>query len=301
MTAIPDVAILTHRRDRLFSKTDYLIHALSKEWESAGLRVVVLRGIETFTPAGALVPHVDTTAMPPEYRDFTRRYPRVVNLGVSDVFRTSFSENLVGPASPEDGPVIVKTNRNHGGLPELRLRRLPRLRLLYRRLRRRPRRWRKVEFLDSGSYPVYPSISRVPREVFENPRLVVERFLPEREGELYAVRYCYALGFREVTVRLTSKHPIIKGSSSVGCERVENSEELRVLRRRLGLDYGKIDFVQRDGRVVVLDVNPTPACASLEKFGLVEEAARDLAPGIADVPTPLLPPTPLPPAGGEGG
>ena len=73
--------------------------------------------------------------MPPEYRTFARRYTRVVNLGVSDIFRTSFSENLVRPGSPEEGPVIVKTNRNHGGLPELRLRRLARVRLLYERLR----------------------------------------------------------------------------------------------------------------------------------------------------------------------
>jgi hypothetical protein len=292
MTPTPDVAILTHRRDRLFDETDYLIHALSKEWESVGLRVAVLRGIGVFTPAGALVPHVDTTVMPSEYRAFARRYTRVVNLGVSDVFRTSFSENLVRAESPEDGPVIVKTNRNHGGLPELRLRRLSRLRLLYERVRPRPRRWRKVEILDSGTYPVYPSIAQVPREVFENPRLVVERFLPEREGELYAVRYCYALGSREVTVRLTSKQPVIKGSSSVACERIENSPELAVLRRRLGLDYGKIDFVQRDGRAVLLDVNPTPACAALEKYGLVEEVAQELAPGIREFSSPL------PPAGG---
>ena len=50
------------------------------------------------------------------------------------------------------------------------------------------------------------------------------------------------------------------------------------MRRRLGLDYGKIDYVIHQGQVVILDANRTPAGP-----GTPEATARtvgDLADGI---------------------
>lgn len=287
MTPPPDVAILTHAADRLFERTKYLIHAVSKEWEAIGLRVAVLRGVRAFVPAGVLIPHVDMTVMPPEYIAFARRYPRVLNRDVVDISKSSFSENIVGPGSPETGPVIVKTDRNHGGLPELRLEAMPRARLFFEKLRSRlvsmrSPRWRDVEVLDRGSYPVFPALKDVPREIFANPHLIVERYVAEIEGGRYCVRFCYALGSREFTVRLTSKNPVIKASTSEGCERVESSSEVALWRRRLGLDYGKIDYVVRDGKAVVLDVNTTPAYSALERYGLTGAVARELAEGIRE-------------------
>ena len=38
-------------------------------------------------------------------------------------------------------------------------------------------------------------------------------------------------------------------------------DELRALRRQLGFDYGKFDFVMHEGRAVLLDANKTPGRA----------------------------------------
>ncbi len=66
------------------------------------------------------------------------------------------------------------------------------------------------------------------------------------------------------------------------CEPVDEGlpvpDEVLALRRELGLDYGKIDYVIHDGQVVILDVNRTPA-----QPGTPEATARavgDLADGI---------------------
>jgi len=63
-------------------------------------------------------------------------------------------------------------------------------------------------------------------------------------------RYAYVLGSREITLRLVSRAPVIKGRNADTCEEVASPSELAPLRRRLGLDYGKIDVVVPEGRSV---------------------------------------------------
>jgi hypothetical protein len=186
--------------------------------------------------------------------------------------------------------VIVKTNRNHGGLPELRFGAAPLQRLLWHRLRSLLRRarglgtaWESIQWLDTESYPVFDSLRDVPTGVLENDSLVVQRFVPEREGARYAIRYAYVLGSREITLRLVSRAPVIKGRNADACEEVASPPELAPLRRRLGLDYGKIDFVVPEGRFIPLDVNPTPASGTLESHGFVQRVSSHLAEGIGDL------------------
>jgi hypothetical protein len=45
-------------------------------------------------------------------------------------------------------------------------------------------------------------------------------------------------------------------------ERLPVPDEVVSLRRQLGLDYGKIDYVIHDNQVVILDVNKTPGSAA---------------------------------------
>jgi glutathione synthase/RimK-type ligase-like ATP-grasp enzyme len=39
-------------------------------------------------------------------------------------------------------------------------------------------------------------------------------------------------------------------------------DEVHEFRRKIGMDFGKIDFVVREGRAVILDVNPTPSVST---------------------------------------
>lgn len=284
------IAILAHEGDRLFERTNYLIHPLAQLWRRKGLPVDVLRGTGPFLPARLVFPHIDLTVRPPEYEALLRRHRFVVNRRVLDVSKSTFSEVRVRRDSPDTGPVIVKTNRNHGGLPERRLSAPPVRRALgqrvsnpLRRVLRTPVEWERIQWLDTESYRIFAALRDVPDGVFENDNLLVERFVPEKEGRRYAIRYGYVLGSREITLRLVSQDPIIKGGNAERCDEVESPLGLAQLRRRIGLDYGKVDFVLHGGRFIPLDINPTPAAATLEEHGFLERVSSHLAEGIGDL------------------
>jgi hypothetical protein len=282
------IAILTHEADTSFKTTNYLVHPLAERWKAMGLRVAVRRGKRSTVLADVLLPHIDLTIIPTDYCAVMQRYPRVVNRRVLDISKTAISANLVRPGSDYAGPVIVKTDRNHGGLPELRLAHRKRSLLgglwgrhtLPRRMSSGPTDWRGVDWLDPLSYPVFRSLPEVPHEIFENPHLIVEKLVPEMDGDRYCVRYFYSLGSREFTLLLRSSNPVIKGPNVETWEEVEGHPAIRSLRSRLGLDYAKIDYVVRGGDAVVLDINRTPACSILDRLCLTEKVADRLAEGI---------------------
>jgi hypothetical protein len=70
----------------------------------------------------------------------------------------------------------------------------------------------------------------------------------------------------------------VKGAAAHACDELPSPPDaIRRLRRRLGIDDGKLDYVMRDGETVLLDVNRTPAVSTLERFGITRKVARHLA------------------------
>lgn len=260
MTA-PRVAILLHERQRRIVRRGYRIWALQRVWEEEGLRVNLVFGPRARVEADVLIPHIDLTVMPEEYHALLDAHSRVVNRHVRDNSKRRVSRNLVRPGDGWTGPVIVKTDRNHGGLPEAELRSLwhgllaravPRIRRLLA-----PRRLGRARHLDPYRYPVFRSAAEVPSGVFSNPHLVVERFLPEREGGLNCVRYYSFFGDRHVCLRRAGSGPVVRFGAEITGQ-VPVPDEIVAERKRLGFDYGKFDFVVHDGKPVLLDANPTP-------------------------------------------
>ena len=188
---------------------------------------------------------------PDEYRAFLQRQPRVLSRNVHDISKRRISRSLVQRGDGYDGPVLVKTDANSGGWPDQRI---------YEYSDPPRRFWQRhlgvTRTLDGTKYRLYPTARKVPRAVWRNPALVVERFLPEWKDGLYRVRLATCFGNRTSTLMWGSPDPIVKATMRLGpCEVPEAILEER---RRLGLDYAKLDFVLRDGEPVLLDVNTTP-------------------------------------------
>ncbi|HPD55100.1 MAG TPA: hypothetical protein PLI08_14230, partial [Bacteroidia bacterium] len=114
----------------------FLIHALREVWQKQGLQLSYLYGTKELPEADLLIPHINLTHTPPEYIEFIRSYPHVVNRNVADISKRRISTNLLMGNEAYDGPVIVKTDNNFGGRPEYRLAR--------RHHPFRARIWRKV-------------------------------------------------------------------------------------------------------------------------------------------------------------
>jgi hypothetical protein len=268
------VSILLHERDVRAHRVAYIVWHLARVWRDRGVggrdvSVSVEHGPAGRADADVVVNHVDLTVVPAPYLAYLGRFPVAVNGRCTDISKRRVSGAPLRPGEPWDGPVIVKPDANCGGIGEERLQRETPLCRLFRasRLacaslggsRRREReRWRSLRRLPSEEYPVFGSLADVPAEVLENPALVVERFVPEREGDLYAIRTYTHFAGRAISRRVLSTEPVVKAGGVVRRDEVEPPAEVVDAARRFGLDFGKVDYVVHDGRATVLDVNRTP-------------------------------------------
>lgn len=286
------ILILLHERDRHADRTEYIVWELRDIWRERGLEVLVQRGIRDRPAADVVIPNLDLTVVPGAYSRFLDSYPVVLNRRVLDISKRKRSPFGVTPGDGYEGPVIVKTDLNCGGDPERRLfgrRRLRTLlsvaRLRWDGLRRGRLRLHPLETatrLGYGGYPTFPSPSEVPPGVFRNPHLFVERFLPERDGEHYVLRSCSFLGSRRINLRRVSADPVVKASRVISSEELPAPPELDALRRESGFDFGKFDYVLRDGRVVLFDMNRTPTYARPAGDPWRRHRALRLADGIEE-------------------
>lgn len=276
------ILILCHRYQRCAPKL--LIHALSAAWSKMGLMVSFVYGTDDRPGADLLIPQIDLTHTPKEYIDYCRAFPNVINRDVTDISKRRISSNLLCGDEDYQGPVIVKTDNNASGFPEDSMSKIENP-LFWRVARKvlplaehlfgRQMAWRRT----LNPYLTYNNLSEVPAGVFQNRGMVVERFLPEREGKRYFMRHYICLGDRVRSVRVAGFTPFLKRSA---CEPVDEGltppDEVVALRRRLGLDYGKIDYLMNEGRVVILDVNPTPGPPGTP--AATARTVNDLAGGI---------------------
>ena len=286
------ILVLVHKDDAAFVHFRYLIKLLMKNWQDFGVAVEVARGIDHFVPADIVIPHLDMTIIPDDYRKFLTQYPLVINRDVVDISKSKISANILRQDDSYTGPVIIKTDFNSGGLPEKRLSsKMYLLRAVSAKLsgaissRQRPAfpdaaAWAQLKYLNPADYPVFPSLRDVPEEIFDNRNLVVEKFLPEVQEGWYCVRYYLFLGDKGVNELFRSKQEVVKGSANGEVIQEPLPPELHTIRQRLGMDYGKIDYVLRDGKVVVLDVNRTPGMPGFRRNKLAHKLADVLAAGI---------------------
>lgn len=281
------ILILHHARQPKSDQDAFLIGWIAKHWLEWGYDVQHVFGPTKSARADLLIVHVDVSVVPDAYLEFAHHFPKTVNLRLRDIRKSRISTNLIGRNDDFEGPVIVKTDLNHGGTPETYVGELPEPSPLT--LSQRARRKMGIKdpsaIRDPSNYLTYTSAKAVPRSVFRDSRLVVERFLPEQHGDEYFHRRYTFFGNAE-------RNDIWAGDSAISfwdsnghrtwTEPVP--DELRRRREQMGADYGKIDYVIRDGGVEIFDINKTPAGTVLDPdpddAQWVRDTARELAQGI---------------------
>ena len=283
---IRSITILVHERHRDAPRRAYRVWAVAENWRRRGIRVAVQFGLAGPTASDLLFPHVDASHIPDDYWTYIQGAPRAVNRAVRDIRKTAYTTRLtLGSNWP--GPVIVKTRGNCGGFGDEDLANPGRRSLAARawsRLSRRPRLERLGLAWARGlrAYHIYDSLDLVPRAAFRNPHLHVERFLPERRGHEYAVRMWTVLGDRWIHRTLIGPDPLVKNRNARLTHDTEPPPpEIIAWRHRLGLDYGKMDYVIHDGTPVLLDVNTTPTVTGDVRTEEHTLAAAPLAGGLA--------------------
>jgi hypothetical protein len=243
------ITILVHDKDT-FKSTGYFLHRIATLWHQQGFQLSVQQGLGRVRDVDLAIMHVDRTVTPEPYRKMIAQYPRVLNGKVFDISKRAISRSLVRPGDGYDGPVIVKTNHNYGGIQELKDagtrvdERLKRSRLRYH---------------------VLPSPAEVPKDLWHDPVWVVERFICEKAEDLYCLRTWMFLGDQETNSLCYSPEPIVKSRNIVRRERIADvPAELRERRRQLGFDFGKFDYAIVDGEVILYDANRTPSLGNFQ-------------------------------------
>ncbi len=267
------IAVLAHAQDGFWDQPR-LVHLLMSRWEDMGLKVHLVTDPDKAVLADVALLHVSLSVVPPDYRRLAAEYPRTLNGSAVDIRKRRYSRLLVEPGSSYRGAVIVKSDRNAGGWREHRV--SP----WWRKKSEAALPWRMRRFVRPEDYAVFPRAQLVPRGVWSNPNLVVERFAAEREGERYLCRHWLFLGSREVTRRTSSPHPVVKFRGVMEPTSETIPRELRSIREEMGFDYGKFDYGIVDGEVVLYDVNRTPGAAPDAR--LHADTVEALAPGIRD-------------------
>ena len=233
------------------------LSALSKIWQREGHRVDV--GKEYRADADVCILHHDLTRLEPSTVPAPPPGVQAVNGHVLDISKKTYSTLRILPGECWPGPVIIKSNFNHFGRRE----RLERKEGIVARWRRRLAdvAWRHVRMLPQHAYPILNSSDDVPSWVWNEPDLIVEKFMPERgEGDLYCVRAWIFLGDKGYAYRAFSPNPLVKTGTTARYEFFETvPDELAAQRRKLAFDFGKFDYVEHDGKAILLDANKTPS------------------------------------------
>ena len=163
-----------------------------------------------------------------------------------------------------DAPVIVKSDLNYGGAPE------------FLSLSFAERAWAKIarlllpgpsiRILTKNDYRVFPSLADVPKGYFGRGNIVQE-MRHERHGDKFVLREYFFLGNLHYENIEYSNAEIISEDEHVSCLPFTPHPRLIEMRRKLNLDYGKIDYVMVDGAPFIFDANKT--------MGLGEKVGTD--------------------------
>lgn len=265
------IVILEHLMQKDF-RQPYLVYALAESWQADGHTVRVHHGTTEPPPGDVAFLNVDLTVVPPAYAALLDRYPRVINGRTLDISKRGYSTQILARDSDWDGPVIVKTDRNFGGRIDARLRKRALAAGLTPDIPRGP---------TMKQYALLESVAKVPEHVWQTDGLIVEKFLPEKDARGFYMRVWVFLGSATRSFRMRAEVPIIKSHHIVERETVAVPDEIHRWRERLGFDYGKFDYVVRDGTPILIDANRTPgAPADYATNPEVAAGMRVLARGI---------------------
>ena len=267
--------ILTSRKERLQNR--HLIKVLAGIWREQGH--ILSFGNRPPPTTDAVIAHTDYSMIDEHFfRQVDEGIP-VINSAARNFLKSNVSQLLINENSKWHGPVIIKTDANCHAAEEYAYHGLDLLRLL-KIFAGRFVSWQWTGELPFRTYPILERTDQVPGWVWQDHRLVVEKFMPERDGELYVLRLWMFFGEQEYCMRVCSELPVVKSRKLVSVDLVEEvPDAVRSVRRKLGLDFGKIDFVMHGNDALVFDVNKTPT-VDLNKRGQPGPFVRRLADGL---------------------
>lgn len=290
--ALRSLVILVHPYDE-FWNSRYWFAAAAQALSHRGVTVQVCSDPSTCPAADASMLHVDQTRVAPEFIRAAKRSPRAINARTVDISKRVVCTHVLSRHDAWLGPVIVKTDRNSAGMKEAVAARQHSLTTRIARSLHRRLPWYLRAELGGKDYRVFDSILDVPSIVWHSPWLVVERFYPEPEGDLFLLRSCVFFDDASISLIRRGLEPIVRPPFPCHAQVTFDPppDRVRLRAKELGFEYGKFDFTLHNGQPIIFDCNRTPTGpsytqAQFETFG--EHLATGLLTWFERVEEPLL-------------
>jgi hypothetical protein len=262
----------------------YAIKTLLPHLTEAGIAYRILDRPEKSGAARKALLHLDLTELPDSYRDLAAQYDGAINGGALSIHRFLYSTLRLSEGDAHGGAVVVKTVLNARGLPEVRL-------------RRSRNRWTRMRYLlgkllvpgfrerAAPHYRVYRSVGEVPKKVWRDARLMVEKYaFDSLEMPIVKHRYLFMLG-AQLNIKQVYNDPLCSSAKIISSEAVgPPPQEVMAVRRQLKLDYGAIDYFIVEGRGVVVDANKTmgSSAAWMEQYQFRRDFNMQMANALID-------------------
>jgi hypothetical protein len=113
------IVVLTHATSD-FAQKPSMLRRIVATWRATGHDGAVVAGTGSAPDADVAILARRSVCHPEEYLRLASRCARVLNGGVTDTRKRAFSRLILRRDDESDGPVIVKTDLNSGGMPEVR-------------------------------------------------------------------------------------------------------------------------------------------------------------------------------------
>ena len=187
--AVSRILILTHSNAPTLQ--GYFLAQWLMNGKRRASRCSIQQDLSSWIPADVCFVHVDLSVVPSRYIEFAQRYPSTINLHITDIRKRSYSRNRVMRGDGYEGPIIVKTSDNAAGGPE----RLGKPQLLLHRIWKKFNReltrrappgipFQQPSITTKQHYRIFPERSMLPVGWLDRDDIVVERFRPERFGDI---------------------------------------------------------------------------------------------------------------------
>ena len=251
------IDILVGRRGTFAKLRDYKLHAMLRGLERAGMAWRVIDRPELAKGGVAAFMHVDLTDVPDDFQAAARRYDRCINGDAVSIRRTLYSRARVSARDGYIGPLISKSVLNSGGVPEWRYEKrrsfLARARQLAGKIVIPGYKQKKCP-----EHVVYKSIRDVPSRIWNDPNMIVERFLPG-STRLPIIKHRFNFFYEvEMNYRASYDSVLCDPETMTGLEVIPDvPATIRNLRADLRLDYGAIDYFVVEDEAIPIDANKT--------------------------------------------
>ncbi len=279
-------------KDKPYGFYAHQLDHYASRWMQMGYFVSYHYGAHDLPEADLIVPCIDKTRVDEEFvQMFIKTPAKVLNQGITDISKRSFSALQVSQGDNYYGKVIVKPNNNAMGLPEFHGNNT----LIKNLISRSPSDISADELRNSnenlsfGKYPIYNTPQDVPSHFWESKGLIIERFIDKpTDSKLYTVYFYSFFGNKGICGRLNSTDPVVRWNSSlISSEYINPPSIVLDWKQKHKIDFGRFDFMKLQHDYVLIDINKTEGGGGskdipkyIDEFWYLSRGIKDYLPSL---------------------